>query len=205
VPIEETVGAMNELVQAGKVRYLGLSEAQPADIERAAGVAPLASVQSEYAVFTRDVERDGVLETCERLGLGLLAYAPLGRGLLTGRFRTPADFGTGDTRAAGRYPRLSAENFEHNVALAGVVEEIAGERGVSPAVVALAWLLARSASVVPIPGTKRAAYVEDNVRAVELELSEAELERLEAVPDARGKRYSSGATPGWVSPSPGAA
>jgi aryl-alcohol dehydrogenase-like predicted oxidoreductase len=204
VPIEETVGAMHELVEAGKVRFLGLSEAQAPDVERAAATAPIASVQSEYAVFTRDVERNGVLDACEALGIGLLAYAPLGRGLLTGRFRTPADFADGDTRGDGRYPRLSAEHFAHNVALAGVVEEIAAERDISPAVVALAWLLARRTFVVPIPGTKRAAYVEDNVRAADLELSAAELARLESVPDARGPRYSGSVQPGWVSPLPGA-
>lgn len=200
VPIEETVGAMEELVDEGKVRYLGLSEAQPSDIERAAAVAPIASVQCEYAVFARDVERNGVLETCGRLGVGLLAYAPLGRGLLTGRFRTPADFPEADSRGQGRYPRLRREHFEHNVSLAQPIREIASERGVSPAVVALAWLLARRDFVVPIPGTKRVQYVEDNAQAVEVALTPDELQRLEAIPDARGDRYSSGAAPGWVSP-----
>jgi aryl-alcohol dehydrogenase-like predicted oxidoreductase len=199
-PIEETVGAMQELVEAGKVRFLGLSEAHPEDIRRAARTAPIASVQSEYAVFTRDVERNGVVSACEELGIGLLAYSPLGRGLLTGRFRSLVDFAPGDSRAEGRYPRLNSENFAANVALAGAVEDVASARGVSPAVVALAWLLQRQDFVVPIPGTKHVEFLEQNVEAASFDLQADELANLEEIADARGGRYSSGAQPGWTSP-----
>src|SRR5919202_6576359 len=148
-PIEETVGAMQELVDEGKVRYLGLSEAQPEDLRRAAATATIASVQTEYSLFTRDVERNGVLDTCDELGIGFLAYAPLGRGMLTGRFRRREDFGEGDFRGGGRYPRMSGENFDRNLALVREVEAIAGECGATPGQVALAWLLSRRDYVVP--------------------------------------------------------
>src|SRR5918911_1505665 len=158
-PIEETVGAMQELVDEGKVRFLGLSEAQPEDLRRAAATAPIASVQTEYSLFTRDVERNGVVDTCAELGIGFLAYSPLGRGMLAGRFRSPGDFDATDFRGGGRYPRMSGENFERNLALVQEVEAIAEERGAKAGQVALAWLLAQREFVVPIPGTKRVRYI----------------------------------------------
>jgi aryl-alcohol dehydrogenase-like predicted oxidoreductase len=200
VPIEETVGAMQELVDAGKVRFLGLSEALPSDLRRAAATAPIASVQSEYSLFTRDVERNGVLETCAELGIGLLAYAPLGRGMLTGRFRRRADFSDpGDGRGAS-YPRMSDEHFAANFAITEQVEALAAEKGATAGQVALAWLLSRRDWVVPIPGTKRVRYLEENAAAVELELSADDLARLDALPEAEGERYAGGRTPDWVSP-----
>jgi aryl-alcohol dehydrogenase-like predicted oxidoreductase len=200
VPIEETVGAMHELVEEGKVRFIGLSEALPEDIRRAAATAQIASVQTEYSLFTRDVERNGVLDTCEELGIGFLAYSPLGRGMLTGRFRQPSDFGEDDFRGGDRYPRLSGENFERNLELVRAVEEIAAEVGATPGQVALAWLLSRRPFVVPIPGTKRVKYVEENAAAADLQLTAGQLERLSALPDAVGDRYPGGRIPDWVSP-----
>ena len=141
-PIEETVGAMQELVDAGKVRFLGLSEAMPPDLRRAVATAPIASLQTEYSLFTREPEGNGVLETCAELGIGFLAYSPLGRGMLTGRFRSASDFGADDFRGGSRYPRLAGENFDRNLELVERVEEIAAERGATPGQVALAWLLA---------------------------------------------------------------
>ena len=199
-PIEETVGTMQELVDAGKVRFLGLSEAQPEDLRRAAATATISSLQTEYSLFTRDVERNGVLETCEDLGIGFLAYSPLGRGMLTGRFKSPDDFGENDFRGGNRYPRLTGENFERNLALVREVEAIAAERGARPSQVALAWLLMRRDYVVPIPGTKRVRYLEENAAAADLELTDEELERLSALPDAAGERYPAGRVPTWVSP-----
>ncbi|HSP74343.1 MAG TPA: aldo/keto reductase [Gaiellaceae bacterium] len=201
-PIEETVGAMQELVDEGKVRFLGLSEAQPEDLRRACATAPIASVQTEYSLFTRDVERNGVLETCAELGIGFLAYSPLGRGMLTGRFKSESDFAADDFRGGGRYPRLTGENLERNLELVAAVEEIAAERGARPSQVALAWLLSRQEFVVPIPGTKRVRYLEENAAAAGLELADDELERLSALPDAVGERYGGGRTPDWVSPRP---
>src|SRR5919201_3394814 len=199
-PIEETVGAMHELVDEGKVRFLGLSEAQPEDLSRAAMTAPIASLQTEYSLFTRDVERNGVLDTCDQLGVGFLAYSPLGRGMLTGRFKQPEDFGEDDFRGGGRYPRMTGENFERNLALVREVEAIAETHGARPGQVALAWLLSRRDWVVPIPGTKRVRYLEENAGAVELDLTDDELERLSALPDAAGERYPAGRVPTWVSP-----
>ena len=200
VPIEETVGAMEELRQAGKVRFLGLSEALPEDIRRAHATAPIASLQTEYSLFTRDVERNDVLATCEELGIGFLAYAPLGRGMLTGRFRKPDDFsGPGDARG-GNYPRMTDENWAANFAVVEQVEALAAEKGATPGQVALAWLLSRRDRVVPIPGTKQVRYVEENARAAQLELSADELARLDALPEAVGERYPGGRTPDWVSP-----
>src|SRR5919198_3054626 len=199
-PIEETVGAMQELVYEGKVRSLGLSEAQPEDLRRAAATATISSLQTEYSLFTRDVERNGVLETCEDLGIGFLAYSPLGRGMLTGRFKSPDDFGENDFRGGGRYPRMTGENFERNLELVREVEAIAEARGARSGQVALAWLLTRRAYVVPIPGTKRVRYLEENAKAADLELTDEELERLSALPDAAGERYPAGRVPTWVSP-----
>jgi aryl-alcohol dehydrogenase-like predicted oxidoreductase len=204
VPIEETAGAMQELVDEGKVRFLGLSEALPEDIRRASAVTTISSLQTEYSLFTRDVERNGVLDTCEELGIGFLAYAPLGRGMLTGRFRKPSDFeDPNDFRGGNRYPRMSDENFATNLAITESVEEIAAEKGATAGQVALAWLLSRREWVVPIPGTKRVKYLEENAAAAALELTADELARLDALPEATGERYPGGRVPNWVSPARG--
>jgi len=189
VPIEETVGAMAELVAAGKVRHLGLSEASPETIRRAHAVHPIAALQTEYSLWTRDPE-DGVLDTCRELGIGFVAYSPLGRGFLTGRFRSAGDFDDGDFRAG--LPRLQGENLERNLALVARVEELATAKGVTPAQLALAWVLAQGDDVVPIPGTKRRSYLEQNAAASEIELGADDLEALdEAFPRgaAAGDRY----------------
>jgi aryl-alcohol dehydrogenase-like predicted oxidoreductase len=198
-PIEETVGAMAELVAEGKVRYIGLSEAHPDDIRRAAAVAPIASLQSEYSLFERGLE-DGVLDLCEELGIGLIAYAPLGRALLTGRLRATADLAESDSRRT--WPRFVDENIARNLELVARVEEIAAEKGVTPGQLALAWLLAKRPWIVPIPGTKRVAYLEENVAAASVELSAEDVARLEAaVPRAAvaGERYPPDRMPTWRS------
>ena len=189
VPIEETVGAMAELVAAGKARHLGLSEASPETIRRAQAVHPIAALQSEYSLWTRDPE-DGVLQTCRELGIGFVAYSPLGRGFLTGRIRSAEDLEEGDFRRNN--PRFQGENFQRNLDLVARVEEIAAETGRTAGQVALAWALSRGDDVVPIPGTKRRRYLEENAEAVDLELTEEELERIEqAFPRgaASGERY----------------
>jgi aryl-alcohol dehydrogenase-like predicted oxidoreductase len=189
VPIEETVGAMAELVEAGKVRHLGLSEASSETIRRAHAVHPIAALQSEYSLWTRDPE-DGVLETCRELGIGFVAYSPLGRGFLTGQIRSPDGFAEGDFR--GHLPRFQGENLQRNLELVARVEEIAEEKGSTPGQIALAWVLSRGDDVVPIPGTKRRAYLEENAEAADIELTTEELERLEqAFPQgaAAGDRY----------------
>ena len=189
VPIEETVGAMAELVEAGKVRYLGLSEAAPDTIRRAHATHPISALQSEYSLWTRDPE-DGALQTCRELGIGFVAYSPLGRGFLTGRIRSPEDLEEGDFRRNN--PRFQDENFRRNLDLVARVESIAEEKGRTAAQIALAWVLARGGDVVPIPGTKRRRYVEENAEAFDVELTEEELERLEqAFPKgvAAGERY----------------
>ena len=189
VPIEDTVGAMAGLVQAGKVRYLGLCEASPDTIRRAHAVHPISALQSEYSLWTRDPE-DGPLQTCRELGIGFVAYSPLGRGFLTGQIRSPEDVAEGDFRRHN--PRFQGENFQRNLDLVAQVEEIAEEKGRSPGQVALAWLLTRGDDVVPIPGTKRRRYLEENAEAVDVELTDEELERLErAFPKgaAAGERY----------------
>ncbi|HKI93195.1 MAG TPA: aldo/keto reductase [Gaiellaceae bacterium] len=190
VPIEETVGAMGELVAAGKIRYLGLSEASPETIRRAHAVHPVSALQSEYSLWTRDPE-NGPLETCRELGIGFVAYSPLGRGFLTGRFRSPDDFAEGDFR--GHHPRFQGENFQRNLDLVARVEEIAGEKGCTPAQLALAWVLSRGDDVVPIPGTKRRGYLEQNVGALAVELGDDDLARIEeAFPKGAtaGERYA---------------
>jgi aryl-alcohol dehydrogenase-like predicted oxidoreductase len=203
VPIEETVGAMRELVDAGKVRFLGLSEAQPEDIRRAAAVAPITTLQTEYSLFERHVERD-VLDVCEELGIGFLAYAPLGRGLLTGRFRSTSDFTEGDYRVKSSHPRFLEERLQGYAPLLKVVESIAAAHEAPPSQVALAWLLARREWIVPIPGTKTTRYVKQNAAAAELELAEDELGRLDELirpgGSVTGERYPGGRTPTWVSP-----
>ena len=191
VPIEDTVGAMKELVEAGKVRYLGLSEAAPETIRRAHAVHPISALQSEYSLFTREPE-DEVLPTLRELGIGFVAYSPLGRGFLTGAWKTMDDLPEDDTRA-GRFPRFSEENFRQNLELAERVREIAAEKGATPGQLALAWLLARGDDIVPIPGTKRRKYLEENAGAVDITLTGEDLRRIEeAIPrgSAAGERYS---------------
>jgi aryl-alcohol dehydrogenase-like predicted oxidoreductase len=187
VPTEETVGVLSELVTEGKIRYIGLSEASPETVRRANAVHPIAAVQTEYSLWSREVE-DEVLPTLRELGIGLVAYSPLGRGFLSGRFRSPEDLDADDWRRT--QPRFSRENTERNRALAEKVAEIAREKGVTPAQLALAWVLARGDDVVPIPGTKRRTYVEQNVGALEVELTSDDLARIEAeLPAAAGERY----------------
>src|SRR5256714_2348916 len=190
VPIEETVGAMKSVVEAGKTRHIGLSEASPETIRRAHAVHPITALQTEYSLWTRDPEDDGVLETTRELGVGFVAYSPLGRGFLTGRFRSPDDFDEDDFRK--HHPRFQAETFRRNLDLVERVQEIAREKEVTPAQLALAWVLSRGEDVVPIPGTKRRSYLEENVAAVGVELSEDDLRRLEeAFPKGAtaGERY----------------
>ena len=190
-PIEETVGAMKELVEAGKVRYLGLSEAGVETIRKAHAVHPMSALQSEYSLFSRDVE-DEVLPTVRELGIGLVPYSPLGRGFLTGRWRSLEDMPEEDTRAA-RFPRFAEENFKKNLELADKVREIADDKGVSPGQLALAWLLAQGEDIVPIPGTKRRKYLEDNAGAAEVKLTDEDLSRIEeALPrgSVAGERYT---------------
>ena len=191
VPIEETVGAMKELVEAGKVRYLGLSEAGPQTIRRAHAVHPVSALQSEYSLFTRDPE-DEILPTVRELGIGFVAYSPLGRGFLTGRWKSIEDMPEGDTRST-RFPRFAEENFNKNVELADRVREVADEKGVTPGQLALAWLLHRGDDIVPIPGTKRRKYLEENAAAADVTLTEEDLRRIEeALPkgSAAGERYT---------------
>jgi aryl-alcohol dehydrogenase-like predicted oxidoreductase len=191
VPIEDTVGAMKELAEAGKVRYLGLSEAAPETIRRAHAVHPISALQSEYSLFTRDLE-DEVLPTLRELGIGFVAYSPLGRGFLTGAWKSMDDLPEDDTRA-GRFPRFSEENFRQNLELAERVREIAAEKGATPGQLALAWLLARGEDIVPIPGTKRRKYLEENAGAVDITLTGEDLRRIEeAIPrgSVAGERYS---------------
>lgn len=189
VPIEETVGAMKELVEAGKVTHLGLSEASPATIRRAHAVHPITALQTEYSLFSRDLE-DEILPTVRELGIGLVPYSPLGRGLLTGAITgTP---GEGDSRGTGYFPRFQGEALEANLALVRGVEEVATEKGCTPGQLALAWVLAQGEDVAPIPGTKRVRYLEENLAAAEVTLDADDLARLDrAVPrDAVvGDRY----------------
>jgi aryl-alcohol dehydrogenase-like predicted oxidoreductase len=186
-PIEETVGAMAELVKEGKVRHLGLSEASAATIRRAQAVHPIAAVQSEYSLWTRDLE-DEMLPTLDELGIALVAYSPLGRGFLAGRFTSPEELDEGDFRRYG--PRFTGENIEPNLTLADRVRELAQEKGVTPGQLALAWVLSRGEHIVPIPGTKRRAYLEENLAAANVQLSAEEAERIAAaLPPAAGERY----------------
>jgi aryl-alcohol dehydrogenase-like predicted oxidoreductase len=186
-PIEETVGAMAELVQAGKVRYIGLSEASAETIRRAHAVHPIAAVQTEYSLWTRDVEQE-ILPTLQELGIALVAYSPLGRGFLSGRFSSTEELEDGDYRRHG--PRFTGENLQQNLLLAEVVRELAAERAITPGQLVLAWVLSRWKHVVPIPGTKRVAYLEENLAAADVQLSEAEAREIaEAVPAPAGDRY----------------
>ena len=189
VPIEETVGAMAELVEQGKVRFLGLSEAAPDTVRRAHEVHPISALQTEYSLWTRDVE-DRILPTTRELGIGFVAYSPLGRGFLSGRFRSPGEIPEGDFRRHN--PRFQGENFERNLQIVDRVREIAQEKSLSAAQLALAWVQHQGKDIVPIPGTKRRRYLEENVRATEIELSQEELRRLdEAAPPGMtaGDRY----------------
>jgi aryl-alcohol dehydrogenase-like predicted oxidoreductase len=189
VPIEETVGAMSRLVEEGKVRFLGLSEASAETLERAHAVHPISALQSEYSLWTRDLE-DGVLPTCRALGVGFVAYSPLGRGFLTGEIKSPEDLAETDRRRM--FPRFQGDNFQKNLDLVKRVEEIAGEKGCTPAQLALAWVLAQDDGIIPIPGTKRRTYLEQNVEALGVELTAEDLRRIdEAAPKgaASGMRY----------------
>jgi aryl-alcohol dehydrogenase-like predicted oxidoreductase len=186
-PIEDTVAAMAELVSEGKVRFLGLSEASAETIRRAHAVHPITALQTEYSLWTRDVEAE-IMPTLEELGIGLVAYSPLGRGFLSGRFSRPDELDEGDFRRYG--PRFTGENLKHNTELVARLRELAAEKGVTPGQLALAWVAHRGEHIVPIPGTKRVSYLEENLAAADIHLSEEEVERIaEAVPMAAGARY----------------
>ena len=189
-PIEDTVGAMADLIRAGKIRYLGLSEVSAATLERACAVHPITAVQSEYSLWTRDPETDGVFAACRRLGVGFVAYSPLGRGFLTGAIQRPEDFAEDDYRRTS--PRFQGENFTRNLHLVEQVEALAQRKGCKASQLALAWVLAQGEDIVPIPGTKRRRYLEENVDAVEIMLTPEERAELDAFfpPDAvAGLRY----------------
>ncbi|AOR63900.1 aldo/keto reductase [Pectobacterium wasabiae] len=189
VPIEETVGALAELVKEGKIRYIGLSEASVTTLERAHRVHPITALQSEYSLWTRDMEAE-ILPTCERLGIGFVPYSPLGRGFLTGAIRSPDDLATDDFRRIN--PRFSGENFGKNLQLVEKINQLAQEKQVMPSQLALAWVLAQGEHIVPIPGTKRRRYLEENVAALDVTLTKEELAAIDAIfpPDAAaGERY----------------
>lgn len=190
-PVEETFGALGELVQAGKVRYLGISEAAADTIRRAHATSPLSAVQTEYSLFTRDVEDDGVLATVRELGIGFVPYSPLGRGFLSGRIRSIDDFDEDDFRRTS--PRFQGENFERNLAVLDEVTALAADKGVTPSQLALAWVLAQGDDLVPIPGTRRVANLEENVAAVDVTLTPEDLAAIEKVAPAgvaAGERYA---------------
>jgi aryl-alcohol dehydrogenase-like predicted oxidoreductase len=189
VPIEETVGAMAELVQQGKVRYLGLSEAAPATIRRAQAVHPISALQTEYSLWSREPE-DEILPTLRELGIGFVAYSPLGRGFLTGAIATPDDLAADDYRRNA--PRFQGENFAKNLELVAQVKAIAAEKSITPSQLAIAWLLARGEDIVPIPGTKRRTYLEENIGAANVTLTAEDINRINAVAPqgiAAGDRY----------------
>jgi aryl-alcohol dehydrogenase-like predicted oxidoreductase len=189
VPIEDTVGAMADLVKAGKVRFLGLSEAASSTIRKAHATHPISALQTEYSLWTRDPE-DEILATCRELGIGFVAYSPLGRGFLSGRFKKPEDLAADDYRRNN--PRFQGENFSRNLALAQAVQAMAREKKCTPSQLALAWVLAQGEDIVPIPGTKRRRYIEENAKATEVVLSPEELRRIDrAIPrnSASGLRY----------------
>jgi len=187
-PIEETVGALAELVQEGKIRHIGLSEAAPDTIRRAHAVHPITALQSEYSLWSRDIEAE-VLPTLRELGIGLVAYSPIGRGFLAGRFTNPEqELDEGDFRRSN--PRFTGENLERNQVLAAKIRELAEEKGVTSGQLALAWVLAQGEDIVPIPGTKRVSYLEENWAARDVELTDADLERIDAeLPEVAGERY----------------
>jgi aryl-alcohol dehydrogenase-like predicted oxidoreductase len=189
-PIEETIGAMVRLVEAGKVRYLGMSEAAPATLRRACAIHPILALQSEYSLWTRDPEKE-ILSTCRELKVGFVAYSPLGRGFLTGRFQKQEDLPPDDARR--HHPRFAGENFRRNLELAAVVQQMAEEAGCTAAQIALAWVLAQGEDIIPIPGTKQIRYVEENLAAFEVRLNPGQLKRLDkAFPPgaAAGERYN---------------
>jgi aryl-alcohol dehydrogenase-like predicted oxidoreductase len=189
VPIEETVGAMAELVAAGKVKYLGLSEAAPATIRRAHAVHPITALQTEYSLWSRDIEAE-ILPICRELGIGFVPYSPLGRGFLTGQFKSPDDLDQSDSRR--NHPRFQGEAFQKNLDLVAAIGAMANDKGCTPAQLALAWVLAQGEDIVPIPGTKRRKYLEDNLGALDVALSDADLVRIdEVLPPgaAQGTRY----------------
>ncbi|MCY9848169.1 aldo/keto reductase [Pectobacterium jejuense] len=189
VPIEETVGTLAELVQEGKIRYIGLSEASATTLERAHRVHPITALQSEYSLWTRDMEAE-ILPACERLGIGFVPYSPLGRGFLTGAIRSPDDLAADDFRRTN--PRFSGENFGKNLQLVEKINQLAQEKQVTPSQLALAWVLAQGEHIVPIPGTKRRRYLEENVAALDVTLTKEELAAIDAIfpPDAAaGERY----------------
>ena len=189
VPIEDTIGAMADLVTAGKVRFLGMSEAAPDTLRRASAVHRISALQTEYSLWSRDVE-DDVLPLCRELGIGFVPYSPLGRGFLTGRFETPEDLPQGDFRRNN--PRFQGDNFAKNLDVVKKVGEIAQEKGCTPAQLALAWLLAQGDDIVPIPGTTKRARLEENVGSVDVVLTQDDLDRIEAVAPAgfaAGTRY----------------
>jgi aryl-alcohol dehydrogenase-like predicted oxidoreductase len=189
VPIEDTVGAMAELVQAGKVRHVGLSEAGADTIRRASAVHPISALQSEYSLFSRDVEAE-ILPTVRELGIGFVAYSPLGRGILTGSIKSADDLHESDSRT-GRFPRFAAENLDRNVLLVGIVEQLAITKGCTPGQLALAWVLARGEDIVPIPGTKRRIYLEENLAAVDVKLTAEDIAWLDdKVGEPAGDRYA---------------
>ena len=189
VPIEDTIGAMAELVKAGKVRYLGMSEASPETLRRACKVHPISALQTEYSLWTRDPE-DGVLAACRELGIGFVAYSPLGRGFLTGRYRSVDDFDADDYRRNS--PRFQGENFAANLKLVDLVGELAAAKGVTPSQLALAWVMAQGDDIVPIPGTKQRARLEENAAAAAIVLTTDDLARIDAIAPkgvAHGERY----------------
>jgi aryl-alcohol dehydrogenase-like predicted oxidoreductase len=189
-PIEETVGELARLVEQGKVRHIGLSEASAETLRKAYSVHPITALQSEYSLWTRDVEENGVLETCRQLNIGFVAYSPLGRGFLSGEIKKFEDLAEDDYRRSS--PRFQGENFDKNIQLVNKVEEIANAKGVTTSQLALAWVLAQGRDIVPIPGTKRRKYLEQNAAAVDVRLSREELDQIEAVfpkDAASGPRY----------------
>jgi aryl-alcohol dehydrogenase-like predicted oxidoreductase len=189
-PIEETVGAMGELVAEGKVRHLGLSEAAPETIRRAHATHPITALQTEYSLWTRDVEAE-ILPTCRELGIGFVAYSPLGRGFLSGRFTSPEELDENDFRRHG--PRFTGDALEHNRRLVAKVEELSAEKGCTSGQLALAWVLAQGDDIVPIPGTKRRSYLEENLAALDVTLTPEDLARIDAeIPAAQGDRYDPG-------------
>ncbi len=189
VPIEDTVGAMADLVRQGKVRFLGLSEASALTVRRAHAVHPITALQTEYSLWSRDVAHD-ILPTVRELGIGFVAYSPLGRGFLTGQIKRPEDIAEGDWRK--NHPRFQGENFQRNLDLVARVEELAREKRSTPGQLALAWLLLKGDDIVPIPGTKQRRYVEENVGALNVQLSDADVARLEEAGAAAGARYPEG-------------
>ena len=189
-PIEDTIGAMAELVKEGKVRYIGMSEASPATIRKADKVHKISALQTEYSLWSRDPEEE-ILDTCKELGISFVAYSPMGRGFLTGRFRTANDFPEGDYRGKA-HPRFSDENFQYNLEMVKKIEAIAKDKNCTAAQLALAWVLAQRDFIVPIPGTKKLKYLEENARAADIDLSKDDLQRInEAAPKGftHGSRY----------------